>query len=188
MRPVRQADPFAVLGLPASAGLTDDEVRAAWRRIAAATHPDRADGGDAARFAAAAAAYTTVRTKFGRAEALADRTRPAGPRRWPWVWGRRAATGSGSRRGRPAAAGERRRRRPAAVLVAGRWWSRARRGQVVTGGQDQPGRCPRDQGGRRRPWAGHECHARAHRRGGGDPQREPARAAPPRPRPPAARH
>ena len=118
MRPVRQADPFAVLGLPASAGLTDDEVRAAWRRIAAATHPDRADGGDAARFAAAAAAYTTVRTKFGRAEALADRTRPAGPRRWPWVWGRRAATGSGSRRGRPAA-----------VLVAGRWWSRARRGR-----------------------------------------------------------
>ena len=129
MRPVRQADPFAVLGLPASAGLTDDEVRAAWRRIAAATHPDRADGGDAARFAAAAAAYTTVRTKFGRAEALADRTRPAGPRRWPWVWGRRAATGSGSRRGRPAAAGERRRRRPAAGLGAGRWWSRVRRGR-----------------------------------------------------------
>ena len=53
MSPARQADPFTVLGLAARPGLTDDEVRAAWRRIAAATHPDRADGGDAARFAAA---------------------------------------------------------------------------------------------------------------------------------------
>ena len=82
MRPARQADPFSVLGLPARPGLTDDEVRAAWRRIAAATHPDRADGGDAARFAAAAAAYTAIRTGFGRAEALADLARPAGPRGW----------------------------------------------------------------------------------------------------------
>ena len=65
MRPARR-DPFTVLGLPASAGLTDDEVRAAWRRVAAATHPDRDDGGDAARFAAAAAAYTTLRPKFVR--------------------------------------------------------------------------------------------------------------------------
>lgn len=65
-------DPFAVLGLPAQPGLGDDEVRAAWRRIAAATHPDRADGGDPARFAAAAAAYTALRTGFGRGEALAD--------------------------------------------------------------------------------------------------------------------
>ena len=81
MRPARQADPFTVLGLPARPGLTDDEVRAAWRRIAAATHPDRADGGDAAAFAAAAAAYTTLRTNFGRAEALADLARPAGLRR-----------------------------------------------------------------------------------------------------------
>jgi hypothetical protein len=112
MRPARQADPFAVLGLPARPGLTDDEVRAAWRRIAAATHPDRADGGDAARFAAAAAAYTAIRTGFGRAEALADLAGPPGARRW-----------------RPAADGERRRRRPAAGLVAGRWWSRVRRGR-----------------------------------------------------------
>ena len=81
MKPARQADPFAVLGLPARPGLTDDEVRAAWRRIAAATHPDRADGGDAAAFATAAAAYTTLRTTFGRAEALADLARPAGLRR-----------------------------------------------------------------------------------------------------------
>src|SRR5262249_36593972 len=67
-----EADPFTVLGLPARPGVGDDEVRAAWRRIAAATHPDRADGGDPARFAAAAAAYTTLRTRSGRGEAPAD--------------------------------------------------------------------------------------------------------------------
>jgi hypothetical protein len=65
-------DPFAVLGLPARAELPDEEVRAAWKRIAAAAHPDREDGGDAARYAAAAAAYDTLRTSFGRGEALAD--------------------------------------------------------------------------------------------------------------------
>ena len=80
--------PFATLGLPARAGVTDDEVRAAWRRVAAATHPDRADGGDPARFAAAAAAYTALRTQSGRAEALADLTGVAdltivpGPAAW----------------------------------------------------------------------------------------------------------
>ena len=72
-------NPFAVLGLPASAGLSDDDVRAAWRRLAAATHPDRADGGDPARFAAAAAAYTMLRTRSGRGEALADLTAPTPP-------------------------------------------------------------------------------------------------------------
>src|SRR6266702_101542 len=41
-----RADPFAVLGLDRDAELTDDDVRAAWRRIAAATHPDLADRGD----------------------------------------------------------------------------------------------------------------------------------------------
>jgi hypothetical protein len=65
-------DPFAALGLQARAGLPDEEVRAAWKRIAAATHPDREDGGDAARYAAAAAAYDALRTSFGRGEALAD--------------------------------------------------------------------------------------------------------------------
>jgi curved DNA-binding protein CbpA len=93
MRPTRRADPFAVLGLPAGPGLTDDDVRLAWRRVATATHPDRPDGGDPARFAAAAAAYTTLRTHFGRAEALADLARV--PR----------------------------------TAVAGRWWSRVRRGR-----------------------------------------------------------
>ncbi len=79
------ADPFAVLGLAARADLTDDEVRAAWRRIAAATHPDRADGGDPQRFAMAAAAYTTLRTRFGRGEALADlAAAPASGSRASW--------------------------------------------------------------------------------------------------------
>jgi hypothetical protein len=80
--------PFAVLGLaarlglPVSTELTDDDVRAAWRRVAAATHPDRADGGDPAAFAAAAAAYTALRTRAGRAEALADmRAQVPGPRK-----------------------------------------------------------------------------------------------------------
>jgi curved DNA-binding protein CbpA len=117
MRAAQQADPFTVLGLPARAGLSDDEVRAAWRRIAAATHPDRADGGDAARFAAAAAAYTALRTNFSRAEALADLARPAGPGRWlP------AADVA-------AADGEIWRRRATAGLLASRWWSRVRRGR-----------------------------------------------------------
>jgi hypothetical protein len=80
-------DPFAALGLPASSELTDDDVRAAWRRVAAATHPDRADGGDPAAFAAAAAAYSDLRTRSGRGETLADQgaaaASPAVPaRRW----------------------------------------------------------------------------------------------------------
>ncbi len=72
------ADPFRALGLHPGPGLTDDDVRAAWRRIAAATHPDRPDGGDPDRFAAAAAAYTLLRTRSGRGEALADLTGNAG--------------------------------------------------------------------------------------------------------------
>ena len=69
-------NPYAALGLPVREGLCDDDVRAAWRRIAAATHPDRADGGDPARFAAAAAAYATLRTGYGRGEAYADLHEP----------------------------------------------------------------------------------------------------------------
>jgi hypothetical protein len=65
-------DPFGILGLRADADLTDDDVRSAWRRVAARTHPDRADGGDPAAFAAAAAAYTTLRTAAGRREVAAD--------------------------------------------------------------------------------------------------------------------
>jgi hypothetical protein len=78
-----KTDPFAALGLPAQPELSDDEVRAAWRRVATATHPDRDDGGDPAAFAAAAAAYTELRTVTGRREAWADR--PGRRRRHCWV-------------------------------------------------------------------------------------------------------
>jgi curved DNA-binding protein CbpA len=94
-------DPFAALGLAARPDLTDDDVRAAWRRVAAATHPDRADGGDPARFAAAAAAYTELRTRFGRGEAMADARSAGSPGRRPGgTWFRRRSTrGTGRRRG-----------------------------------------------------------------------------------------
>jgi curved DNA-binding protein CbpA len=72
-------DPFDALGLDRRGDLADDEIRAAWRRVAAATHPDRADGGDPPAFAAAAAAYTMLRTRTGRGEALADLLAPAAP-------------------------------------------------------------------------------------------------------------
>jgi alkaline phosphatase len=65
-------DPFQTLGLERRVDVTDDEVRAAWRRVAAATHPDRGDGGDPARFTAAAAAYTALRTRSGRVEVLSE--------------------------------------------------------------------------------------------------------------------
>jgi hypothetical protein len=65
-------NPFTALRLPADPGLTDDQVRGAWRDIAAQTHPDRADGGDPAAYAAAAAAYSQLRTGWGRSEALVD--------------------------------------------------------------------------------------------------------------------
>ena len=113
-RPSPDGSPFALLGLPASAAVTDEDVRAAWRRIAAATHPDRPDGGDPQRFAAASAAYTTLRTRSGRGEALADRgrarpaarrhraaargaCRPAGRRRGGRAGGPRHRTGAGTR-------------------------------------------------------------------------------------------
>jgi hypothetical protein len=69
---VTTTNPFTDLGLPARPDLTDERVRAAWRTIAAATHPDRPGGGDPARYAAAAAAYAQLRTGWGRSEAFAD--------------------------------------------------------------------------------------------------------------------
>jgi hypothetical protein len=77
-------NPFTALGLPADPGLTDEQVRAAWRATAAATHPDRDDGGNPAAYSAAAAAYAQLRTSWGRSEALADLAAvpyvpPAGP-------------------------------------------------------------------------------------------------------------
>jgi hypothetical protein len=65
-------NPFAALGLPSDPGLTDDQVRAAWRSVAARTHPDRDDGGNPAAYSSAAAAYAQLRTGWGRSEALAD--------------------------------------------------------------------------------------------------------------------
>ncbi len=108
------ADPFAVLGLAARPDLTDDDVRAAWRRVAAATHPDRPDGGEPARFAAAAAAYTQLRTRFGRGEAMAD-AKPARRPAWP--------AGPGGRAGMPGGR--------AGDAVAGGW--RAAGGSVKAG-------------------------------------------------------
>jgi hypothetical protein len=74
----RPADPFRALGLEPRRDLAADDVRSAWRRVAAATHPDRDDGGDPAAFAAAAAAYAVLRTAAGRGEALADLVGPGG--------------------------------------------------------------------------------------------------------------
>jgi curved DNA-binding protein CbpA len=123
-RPGRAAgDPFAVLDLTATQELTDDDVRAAWRRVAAATHPDRADGGDPARFAEAAAAYTTLRTRSGRGEALADAaTRPA---RWRVPAGTRGVINATSRLW-PGTGLRLSGRRPAAVTLL---LTRVRRGR-----------------------------------------------------------
>ena len=98
-------NPFATLGLPARAGLTDEDVRAAWRRIAAATHPDREDGGDPARYGAASAAYVTLRTSFGRGEALADLGPSCPVPGWPAYRGRRRARRGGAHRADLASAG-----------------------------------------------------------------------------------
>jgi len=69
---VSTPDPFGILGLDPRAELTDADVHRAWRRIATATHPDRPDGGDIAEYTAASAAYTALRTAWGRGEARAD--------------------------------------------------------------------------------------------------------------------
>ena len=65
-------NPFDALGLPVSRDLTDEQVGEAWRAIAAATHPDRQDGGDLARYTQATAAYAELRTPWSRSEAYAD--------------------------------------------------------------------------------------------------------------------
>ena len=71
-------NPFRALGLPERPDLADEQVRAAWRNIAAATHPDRPDGGDLARYTAASAAYAELRSPWGRSEAYADLADQAG--------------------------------------------------------------------------------------------------------------
>jgi hypothetical protein len=84
-------NPFAALGLPVRADLSDAQVRAAWKNIAAKTHPDRPDGGNITAYTAAATAYAQLRTGWGRSEAYADLviTEPhipapgPPPARWP---------------------------------------------------------------------------------------------------------
>ena len=65
-------NPFAVLGLPEWPDLEDETVDAAWRAIAAETHPDRPDGGNLARYTQATAAYFELHSPWGRSEAFAD--------------------------------------------------------------------------------------------------------------------
>jgi hypothetical protein len=109
-------NPFDALGLPARPDLTDEQVRAAWRSIAAATHPDRPDGGDVPRYTAAASAYALLRTLWGRSEAYADvATAGAGTAPLPTVAaadlaparlrGAVSARGAGSPRGAGSARG-----------------------------------------------------------------------------------
>ena len=62
-------NPFEILGLPARRDLTDEQVDAAWRAIAVATHPDREDGGDLARYTQATAAFAELRIPWSRSEA-----------------------------------------------------------------------------------------------------------------------
>src|SRR5271165_6888224 len=96
-------NPFDALGLPARPDLTDEQVRAAWRAIAAATHPDRPGGGDVARYTEATAAYAVLRTPWGRSEAFADlglsvddtSPLPAVPGSAGGVGGAAASTGEG---------------------------------------------------------------------------------------------
>src|SRR6202046_3517872 len=70
--PAMNPDPFAALDLPARPDLDDEQIRAAWRSIAAATHPDRPDGGDLARYTAASAAFAQLRTPWARSEPCPD--------------------------------------------------------------------------------------------------------------------
>jgi hypothetical protein len=113
------ADPFRALGLHPAPDLPDDEVRAAWRRIAAATHPDRADGGDPQAYRDASAAYAMLRTPWGRSEAYADLRAAIIPEPLACLPARRQAAGQ-----RPAPAelvG------PAVLLPARIWHGRRRR-------------------------------------------------------------
>ena len=70
-------NPFEILGLPARRDLTDAQVDAAWRAIAVATHPDREDGGDLARYTQATAAFAELRVPWSRSEAYADQVEKA---------------------------------------------------------------------------------------------------------------
>jgi hypothetical protein len=101
--------------------LSDAQVRAAWRTIAADTHPDR-PGGDITDYTTAASAYAQLRTAWGRSEAYADLigTEPHGlfpatsAGQWPGktMWRRLRLVPARIRHGRPV-------RLVARALVAG---------------------------------------------------------------------
>lgn len=78
MSGIGTADPFDVLGL--GPDCSDDEVKAAFRRAAAACHPDsqagRSDPGAAERFRACVAARDALLDKDRRAEAARRRAAP----------------------------------------------------------------------------------------------------------------
>ena len=125
-------NPFAVLGLPERPDLDDETVRAAWRALAAATHPDRTDGGDLARYTQASAAYAELRTPWSRSEAYADLVEQA------WREGRYDDYPGGSDPGTeplpvvPAAPLNLRTRSPLELLLALAWIpSRIRRGRPL---------------------------------------------------------
>jgi hypothetical protein len=121
------ADPFSALGLPIRPDLTDDEIRAAWRRIAESTHPDLPGGGDPGRYAAASAAWTELRTPGGRGEAYADlRSGRATAVPGPGLGRATAVPGPGDGRA-TAGAGQHRAPAPPAVTVA----ARVRRGRPL---------------------------------------------------------
>lgn len=81
----QRGDAFAVLGLPYSPDLTDDDVRRAYRARMRAVHPDA--GGDTSAAAAVTAAYEALRSGVRRGELLAaamtERTDPPPQRRAP---------------------------------------------------------------------------------------------------------
>ena len=124
-------NPFAALGLPERPDLDDETVRAAWRAIAAATHPDRADGGDLVRYTQATAAYAELRTPWSRSEAYADLAEQA--RREGRYDDHPDGTGTGTEPWPAEGGGERRgRRSPLELLLATAWIpSRIRRGRPL---------------------------------------------------------
>ncbi|SFP00638.1 DnaJ domain-containing protein [Amycolatopsis arida] len=72
MRGRERPDPYAVLGVPATA--TDAELTAAYRALVRALHPDAQHCADPERFAAVVAAYHRLRTRR-RAESSHQRGR-----------------------------------------------------------------------------------------------------------------
>ncbi len=57
-------DPHEVLGVPEDA--TQEEITAAYRRLARRHHPDTAEDGEAARFREVVAAYAALRVREPR--------------------------------------------------------------------------------------------------------------------------